>query len=75
MDGIDLWSVVSNMSTDRDKELRDVLYELFDQDKLIEYAIAYLEELRSLINERVIDDVFRVHGAAPAELLVSSRNV
>lgn len=63
------------LGTDRDKELRALLYDLFDQDKLIGYGIAYLEELRSLINERVIDDVFRVHGAAPAELLASSRDV
>ncbi|BFH11445.1 hypothetical protein WJ0W_005381 [Paenibacillus melissococcoides] len=63
------------LGTDRDKELRDLLYDLLDQDKLIGYGIAYLEELRSLINERVIDDVFRVHGAAPAELVASSRDV
>ncbi|WII38321.1 hypothetical protein [Paenibacillus thiaminolyticus] len=32
-------------------------------------------ELCGLINERVIDDVFRVHGAAPAELLANWRDV
>lgn len=52
-----------------------LLYDLFDQDKLIEYGIAYLEELRSLLNERVIDDVFRVHGAAPVKLLANWRDV
>lgn len=76
MDGIDLWSVVSNMiGTDRDKELRDLLYDLFDQDKLIEYGIAYLEELRGRLNERVINNVFRVHGTNPAKLLANWRDV
>lgn len=63
MDEIDLWSVVSNMiGTDRDKELRGLLYDLFNQDKLIGYGIAYLVELRGRINERVIDDVFACTG-------------
>ncbi|WP_374020633.1 hypothetical protein ABU162_14170 [Paenibacillus thiaminolyticus] len=54
---------LANMiGTDRDKELRDLLYDLFDQDKLIGYGIAFMEELRSLINEQDIDDGFRVHG-------------
>ncbi|RJG20617.1 AraC family transcriptional regulator [Paenibacillus thiaminolyticus] len=63
------------LGTDHDKELRDLLYDLFDQDKLIEYGIAYLEELRGLVNGQVIDDVFRVYGAAPADLLAGSRGV
>ncbi|NGP61310.1 hypothetical protein L3476_17450 [Paenibacillus thiaminolyticus] len=63
MDEIDPWSVVSNkIGTDRDKELRALLYDLFNQDKLIGYGIAYLVELRGLINERVIDDVFACTG-------------
>lgn len=50
------------LGTDRDKELHGLLgllYDRFDQDKLIGYGIAYLEELRSRLNERVIDDDLR----------------
>ncbi|CAH8706343.1 hypothetical protein M5W83_22755 [Paenibacillus thiaminolyticus] len=50
------------IGTDSDKELRGLLYDLFNQDKLIGYGIAYLVELRGLINERVIDDAFACTG-------------
>jgi len=57
------------MGTDRDKEMKALLLELFAPEALAEAAIGYFEEVGRLLNERLFDQVFRTYGDASIEII------
>jgi len=57
------------MGTDRDKEMKTLLLELFAPEALAEADIGYFEEVGRLLNERIFDQVFRTYGEASIEII------
>ncbi len=57
------------MGTDRDKEMKALLQELFAADALARADIGYFEEVGRLLNETIFDQVFRTYGDASIEII------
>lgn len=61
---------LANMvGTDRDKEMKTLLMELFDPRALAEADIAYFEAVSLALNEKVFDHVFRTYGEASVDII------
>ncbi|WP_151735686.1 response regulator [Paenibacillus tengchongensis] len=69
----ELRKLLNMLGTDRDKELRQLLGQIFHIDELPNLDLSYVEQTARSINERVLDEVFRVHGEASVEVLKQYR--
>ncbi|MDO3410213.1 response regulator [Saccharibacillus sp. CPCC 101409] len=63
------------LGTDRKREMGDLLYRIFRIDQLARIDIDYIEQAARLINERLLDEVFRQYGEASMEVLKLYRKV
>ncbi|WP_164472622.1 response regulator [Cohnella candidum] len=61
------------LGTDRDKEMKMLLMELFDPKALAEADIAYFESVSQALNERVFDQAFRTYGEASVDIIKMHR--
>ncbi|QJD86684.1 response regulator [Cohnella herbarum] len=57
------------MGTDREKEMKSLLMELFSAERLADTDIGYFEEVSRMLNERVFDEVFRTYGDSSVEVI------
>ncbi|WP_372662704.1 response regulator [Cohnella sp.] len=57
------------MGTDREKEMKSLLMELFEPRALAEADIVYFEAVSHALNEWVFDQVFRTYGEASVEII------
>lgn len=67
--------LLNMLGTDREKEIRSLLGVIFQIEHLPQLDLAYLESVGRSMNERVLDEVFRVHGEASVEVLKLYRTV
>lgn len=70
-----LRKLLNMLGTDREKEIRSLLGVIFQIEHLPQLDLAYLESVGRSMNERVLDEVFRVHGEASVEVLKLYRTV
>ncbi|CAM3528425.1 MULTISPECIES: response regulator [Saccharibacillus] len=63
------------LGTDRKKEINERLYRIFRIDGLARIDLSYIERTARLINEKVLDEVFRRYGEASMEVLKLYRKV
>jgi len=63
------------LGTDRTREMNELLYRIFHIDQLARIDISYIEHTARLINEQVLDEVFRRYGEASMEVLKLYRKV
>ncbi|GGF64660.1 hypothetical protein GCM10010912_07040 [Paenibacillus albidus] len=71
----ELRKLLNMLGTDREKEMKSLLGEIFQTEHLKQLDLSYLEAVGRGINERVLDEVFRVHGEASVEVLKLYRTV
>ncbi|OKP87226.1 response regulator [Paenibacillus sp. P32E] len=71
----ELRKLLNMLGTDREKEIRSLLGAIFQLDHLQHLDLAYLEQVGRSMNERVLDEVFRLHGEASVEVLKLYRTV
>lgn len=71
----ELRKLLNVLGTDREKEMKFLLTSIFRTEDLKQLDLAYLENVGRYINERVLDEVFRVHGEASVEVLKLYRTV
>ncbi|MFE4712934.1 response regulator [Paenibacillus sp. NPDC056722] len=71
----ELHKLLNMLGTDREKELKTLLAAIFQVEQIKQLDLAYLEMVGRRINERVLDEVFRVHGEASMEVLKLYRSV
>ncbi|WP_239616179.1 response regulator transcription factor [Cohnella mopanensis] len=57
------------LGTDRDKEMKAYLMELFAAKALCEADIGYFEAVSQALNEKVFDQVFHTYGEASVEII------
>lgn len=57
------------LGTDRDREMRAQLHELFHMQALAEADISYFEAVSQALNERVFDQAFLNYGEASVEII------
>ncbi|NGZ77549.1 response regulator [Saccharibacillus alkalitolerans] len=63
------------LGTDRKREMNELLYGIFRIDQLARIDISYIERTARLVNEKVLDEVFRRYGEASVEVLKLYRKV
>ncbi|HEY4391381.1 MAG TPA: helix-turn-helix domain-containing protein, partial [Paenibacillus sp.] len=63
------------LGTGREKEIGPILHHIFRIDQLAGIDINYLEAVSKLINEQVLDEVFRIYGEASVEVIKLYRKV
>ncbi|MNB88301.1 putative response regulatory protein [compost metagenome] len=71
----ELRKLLNMLGTEREKEIKSVLGSVFQTEHLQHLDLAYVENMARSINERVLDEVFRVHGEASVEVLKLYRTV
>ncbi|UQZ34542.1 DNA-binding response regulator [Paenibacillus sp. PK3_47] len=71
----ELHKLLNMLGTDREKEMKALLGVIFQTEHLSELDLSYLESVGRSINERVLDEIFRVHGEASVEVLKLYRTV
>lgn len=71
----ELRKLLNMLGTEREKELKSLLGTIFQTEHLPQLDLAYLESVARSMNERVLDEVFRVHGEASVEVLKLYRTV
>ncbi|WP_410513255.1 response regulator [Paenibacillus sp. BR2-3] len=71
----DLRKLLNMLGTGREKEMRGLLAAIFQIEHLKRMDLSYLEGVGRLMNERVLDEVFRVHGEVSVEVLKLYRSV
>ncbi|MBW4084926.1 response regulator [Paenibacillus sp. S150] len=71
----ELRKLLNMLGTDREKEIKSLLGSIFQLDHLQHLDLAYLESVGRSMNERVLDEVFRLHGEASVEVLKLYRTV
>lgn len=71
----ELRKLLNMLGTDREKEIKRLLGVIFQTEHLPKLDLAYLESVGRSMNERVLDEVFRVHGEASVEVLKLYRTV
>ncbi|WP_245237732.1 response regulator [Paenibacillus ihuae] len=71
----ELRKLLNMLGTEREKELKSLLGTIFHTEHLPHLDLAYLESVARSMNERVLDEVFRVHGEASVEVLKLYRTV
>lgn len=71
----ELRKLLNMLGTEREKEIKTLLGVIFQTDHLLHLDLDYLENVGRSINERVLDEVFRVHGEASVEVLKLYRAV
>lgn len=71
----ELRKLLNVLGTDREKEMKYLLTSIFRTEYLNQLDLTYLEGVGRSINERVLDEVFRVHGEASVEVLKLYRTV
>ncbi|MFB9277370.1 response regulator [Cohnella cellulosilytica] len=57
------------MGTDRDREMKTLLQEMFAADALARADIGYFEEVGRLLNESIFDQVFHTYGEASVDII------
>lgn len=61
---------ISNMlGNNREQEIKNLLMEVLDYQKILTYDISYLEEISLALNELVFDKVFQNYGEESIEIL------
>lgn len=71
----ELRKLLNMLGTDREKEMKNLLNVIFQTDHLQSLDLSYLENVGRSMNEKVLDEVFRVHGEASVEVLKLYRTV
>jgi two-component system response regulator YesN len=72
----DQFDKLANMlGTDREQEMKALLQDIFDIERIRGNDIAYLEEIAKALNERVLDRVFHQYGEESVEILKIYRQV
>ncbi|MDF9843457.1 response regulator [Paenibacillus sp. PastF-1] len=71
----ELRKLLNMLGTEREKEIKSLLGNIFQTEHLQHLDLAYVENVARSINERVLDEVFRVHGEASVEVLKLYRTV
>ncbi|KGE19598.1 response regulator [Paenibacillus wynnii] len=71
----ELRKLLNMLGTEREKEMKSLLAVIFQTEHLKLLDLSYLETVGRKINERVLDEVFRVHGEASVEILKLYRTV
>ncbi|WP_379128011.1 response regulator [Paenibacillus sp. sgz500958] len=71
----ELRKLLNMLGTEREKEMKGLLASVFQTENLQQLDLAYLEKVGQSMNERVLDEVFRVHGEASVEVLKLYRSV
>lgn len=71
----ELRKLLNMLGTDREREMKSLLSVIFQTEHLNDLDLSYLELLGRKVNERVLDEVFRVHGEASVEILKLYRTV
>ncbi|MDF2922396.1 MAG: two component AraC family transcriptional regulator [Paenibacillaceae bacterium] len=61
--------IANMLGSDREKEMKSLLYEIMDLKVVARYDISYLEKLASALNEQVFDKVFHMYGEESIEIL------
>lgn len=67
--------LLNMLGTEREKEMKNLLAVIFQIEHLKLLDLSYLEAVGRSINERVLDEVFRVHGESSVEVLKLYRQV
>ena len=67
--------LLNMLGTEREKEMKSLLAAIFQTEHLKLMNLSYLETVGRKINERVLDEVFRVYGEASVEVLKLYRTV
>jgi len=61
---------ISNMlGNNREQEIKNLLIEVLDYQRILYYDISYLEKISKTLNELVFDRVFQVYGEESIEIL------
>lgn len=63
------------LGTDRKREMGELLYRIFRIDQMARIDISYIERTARLVNEKVLDEIFRRYGEASIEVLKLYRKV
>lgn len=63
------------LGTNQEKEIGQLLHEIFKIDQLAGIDIEYLAAVSKRINEQVLDEVFRMYGEASVEVIKLYRKV
>lgn len=63
------------LGTEREREIKELLLDIFHIEDMPDVALDYLEHVSKQINERVLDEVFRVYGESMVEVLKLYRKV
>ncbi|WP_019913914.1 response regulator [Paenibacillus sp. HW567] len=71
----ELRKLLNMLGTDREKEIKSLLGTIFQLEQLPHLDLAYVENVGRSMNERVLDEVFRLHGEASVEVLKLYRTV
>jgi len=71
----ELRKLLNMLGTEREKEMKGLLGVIFQTEHVKLLDLSYLETVGRKINERVLDEVFRVHGEASVEVLKLYRTV
>ncbi|ASA25374.1 response regulator [Paenibacillus donghaensis] len=71
----ELRKLLNMLGTGREKEMKQLLAVIFQTEHLNDLDLSYLEAAGRSMNERVLDEVFRIHGEASVEVLKLYRTV
>lgn len=63
------------LGTDREREVQELLKQIFHTEDIPNVDIGYLKLVGKMINEQVLDEVFRIYGEESIEVLKLYRKV
>ncbi|WP_036717527.1 response regulator [Paenibacillus sp. JCM 10914] len=63
------------LGTDREREIKLLLLEIFHIPDMPHVDVSYLEQVSTRINEQILDEVFRMYGESMVEVLKLYRKV
>ncbi|GAA0845489.1 response regulator [Paenibacillus glucanolyticus] len=71
----DIRKLGNMLGTEREREIKALLLDIFHIEDMPHVAIDYLEQVSKRINEQVLDEVFRIYGESMVEVLKLYRKV
>lgn len=71
----DIRKLGNMLGTDREREIQELLKQIFHIEDIPDVDIDYLKRVGKMINEQVLDEVFRMYGEESIEVLKLYRKV
>lgn len=71
----DIRKLGNMLGTDREREIQELLKVIFHTEDIPDVDMQYLKLVGKMINEQVLDEVFRIYGEASIEVLKLYRKV